>query len=187
LEEFRAVRIPVASYISYPGARDVVNSLRVWLCQQQAIDCSNCSSSQVMDICRALVWILDRQLFGFLGAGERSETFDSTSAILDRYGIHRIQFFYMDVGGEVARIEAPQWVMNDSELLGLVQAIVFDQCRRSGIYPPYPPALQEAHEQAVISTTERRLVETLVERVLARKGVVHTTSAKDRSKRRRAV
>lgn len=187
LEEFRAVRIPVASYISYPGARDVVNSLRVWLCQQEAIDCSNCSSSQVMDICRALVWILDRQLFGFLGAGERSEIFDSTSAILERYGIHRIQFFYMDVGGEVARIEAPQWVMSDSEMLGLVQATIFDQCRRSKVYPAYPPALQEAHEQAVISTVERRLVETLVERALARRGVVPTTSAKDRSKRRRAV
>ncbi len=93
LEEFRAAGIPVASYISYPGAQDVVNSLRVWLCRQEAIDCSNCSSSQVMDICRTLAWILDRQLFGLLGAGERSEIFDSTSAILERYGIHRIQFF----------------------------------------------------------------------------------------------
>lgn len=59
LDEFRALRIPVASYISYPGARDVVNSLRAWLCRQEAIDCSNCSSSQVMDMCRALAWILD--------------------------------------------------------------------------------------------------------------------------------
>ncbi len=187
LDQFRALRIPVASYISYPGARDVVNSLRAWLCRQEAIDCSNCSSSQVMDMCRALVWILDRQLLGFLRAGERSDIFDSTSAILDRYGVHRIQFFYMEVGGEVARIEAPQWVMGDSEMLGLIQAILFDQCRRSMVYPPYPPALQEAHEQAVISGAERRLVETLVERALARKGALYATSAKDRSKRRRAV
>ncbi len=87
----------------------------------------------------------------------------------------------------MARIEAPEWVMSDSEMVALVEATIFDQCRRSKVYPAYPPALQEAHEQAVISTAERRFVETLVERALARRGVVPTTSAKDRSKRRRAV
>lgn len=187
LDEFRALHIPVVNYISYPGARDVINSLRAWLCGQEAIDCSSCSSAQVMDTCRTLVWILDRQLFGFLRAGERSDIFDSTSAILDRYGVHRIQFFYMEVGGEVARIEAPQWVMGDSEMLGLIQAVLFDQCRRSMVHPSYPPALQEAHERAVISGAERRLVEALVERALARKGAMYATSAKDRSKRSRAV
>lgn len=187
LEDFRGAGIPVASYISYPGARDVVNSLRVWLCQGEAIDCGNCSASEVMGFCRALVSILDRQLFGFLRAGERSDMFESTSAILDQYGAHRIQFFYMEVGGEVVRIEAPQWVMRNSEMLGLMQAVVYDQCRRSAIQPPYPPALQEAHERAAISGAERQLVEGLVERALAREGIVYTRSAKDRSKRRRAV
>jgi hypothetical protein len=187
LESFRTVGIPIVSYISYPGARDTVNSLRVWLCQGQPIDCDNCSSPEVMDFCGALVGILDRQLFGFLGSGERSDIFESTSAILNQYGVHRIQFFYVEVGGEVVRIEAPQWVMRNSEMLDLVQALVYDQCRRSGVTPPYPPALQEAHEQTVISTTDRWLVEGLVEKALARKGIIYTKSAKDRSKRRRAV
>jgi len=87
----------------------------------------------------------------------------------------------------VVRIEAPQWVMRDEGLLGLVHALVYDQCQRSPDYPPYPPALQEAHEQAVITTAERRLVEELVERALAGQGFVYTRSAKDRSKRRRGV
>jgi hypothetical protein len=187
LDNFRDAGIPVASYISYPGARDVVNSLRVWLCQGKPKDCHNCTFVEVKDFCRALVGILDRQLFGFLRAGERSDVFDSSSAILDQYRVHRIQFFYMDVGGEVVRIEAPQWVMANSAMLNLVQTLVYDQCRRSGVFPPYPPALQEAHEQAVISTTERLLVEQMVERALARKGVFYTKSAKDGSKRRRAV
>ncbi len=187
LDRFRAADIPVASYISYPGARDVVNSLRVWLCQDQPIECLKCSSPELMDFCRVLVGILDRHLFGMLRAGERSDIFESSSAILDQYGIHRIQFFYLEVGGEVVRIEAPQWVMRNAKMLDLVQALVYDQCRRSGVYPPYPPALQEAPEQAVISTADRRLVEGLVERALARKGIIYTRSAKDRSKRRRAV
>ena len=45
----------------------------------------------------------------------------------------------------------------------------------------------EAHEQAVISTTERRVVEQLVEEALARRGVTYVRSAKDRSKRSRGV
>ena len=130
----------------------------------------------------------DRQLFeGLLEAGWRSDVFESTSAILDYYGSHRIQFFYLNVGGEVVRIEAPQWVMRNARMLDLVHALVYDQCQRSPDYPPYPPALQEAHEQAVITTAEKRVVEELVERALAERGIVYARSAKDRSKRRRAV
>ena len=72
-------------------------------------------------------------------------------------------------------------------MLHLVHALVYDQCLRSPDYPPYPPALQEAHEQAVITTAERRLVEELVERALAERGIVYARSAKDRSKRTRGV
>ena len=86
------------------------------------------------------------------------------------------------MGGEVVRIEAPQWVMRDGKMVDLLHALVHDQCWRSPDYPPYPPALQEAHEQAVITTAERRLVEELAER-----GIVYARSAKDRSKRRRGV
>ena len=68
---------------------------------------------------------------------------------------------------EIARVEAPQWVMNDPEMLDRVHSGVYDQCRRSGQYPPYPPALIEAHEQAVISTGDRRMVEEMVEKALA--------------------
>jgi len=131
---------------------------------------------------------LDRQLFeGLLQEGWRSDVFESTSAILEHYGSHRIQFFYLNVGGEIVRIEAPQWVMRDGRMLDLVHALIYDQCQRSPDYPPYPPALQEAHEQAVIATAERRLVEELVERALAEQGIVYARSAKDRSKRRRGV
>jgi hypothetical protein len=187
LDHFRDAGTPVASYISYPGARDVVNALRVWLCQSQPTDCANCPSPELKEFCQALMGVLDRQLFAFLETGQRSDVFESSSAILDRYGNHRIQFFYLEVGGEVVRMEAPQWVVASSEMLGLVQAIAYDQCRRSGLHPPYPPALQEAHEQAVITTTDRLVVEQLVERALARKGIAYTRSAKDGSKRRPAV
>jgi hypothetical protein len=189
LEEFRALHIPVIGYISYTGSHDLANTLRVWLCQDDPSDCDACSlSEEDRALCSFLSTTLDRRLFdGLLQDGERSDVFESKSAILERYGDHRIQFFYMNVGSEIARVEAPQWVMQNAGMLERVQAVIYDQCQRSGGYPPYPPALQEAHEQAVIGTAERRLVEELVEQALAERGVVYARSAKAYSKRRRGV
>jgi hypothetical protein len=191
LDRFRAGSVPVIGYISYTGSHDVANVLRVSLCQDDPSDCENCSlAEEQRALCNFLSTALDRQLFeGLLQEGWRSDVFESTSAILneEEYESHRIQFFYLNVGGEVVRIEAPQWVMRDGRMLDLVHALVYDQCQRSPDYPPYPPALQEAHEQAVITTAERRLVEELVERALAERSIVYARSAKDRSKRRRGV
>ena len=189
LDGFRAASVPVVGYISYTGSHDVANVLRVSLCQDDPSDCEHCSlAGDQRALCNFLSTALDRQLFeGLLQEGRRSDVFESTSAILDEYESHRVQFFYLNVGGEVVRIEAPQWVMRDGRMLDMVHALVYDQCQRSPDYPPFPPALQEAHEQAVITTAERRLVEELVERALAERGIVYARSAKDRSKRRRGV
>ena len=135
----------------------------------------------------ALAGIPDRDLFTFLPEGARSEVFGSSSQILEDYGEHQIEFFYVYVGGEITRIEVPQWVVADAALLDLVHAAVCDQCRRSSAVPPYPPALVEAHEQAVINTTERQVVEEMVEQVLRLHGKRIVRSAKDLSKRRRGV
>jgi hypothetical protein len=189
LDGFRAVSVPVGGYISYTGSHDVANALRVSLCRDDPSDCEHCSlAGEQRALCQFLGTALDRQLFqGLLEEGWRSDVFESTSAILKEYDSHHVQFFYLNVGGEVVRIEAPQWVMRDGGMLNLVHALVYDQCQRSPDYPPYPPALQEAHERAVITAAEGRLVEQLVERALAERGIVYTRSAKDRSKRRRGV
>jgi hypothetical protein len=189
LDGFRAASVPVVGYISFTGSHDVANVLRVSLCRDDPSDCERCSlAEEQRALCRFLGAAWDRQLLeGLLEEGWRSDVFESTSAILDHYGSHRIQFFYLNVGGEVVRIEVPQWVMRDARMLDLVHALVYDQRQRSPDYPPFPPALQEAHEQAVITTAEGRLVEQLVERALAERGITYARSAKDRSKRRRGV
>ena len=189
LNAFRQSSTAVTSYISFPGSHDVVNSLRVMLCDGEPGGCARCpQETEAQTLCRTMGGILDRQVFGaLLRPGERSDVFDSQSAVLDQYKEHRIQFCYLNVGGEIARIEAPQWVMRDPEMLDLAHAAILDQCQRSGQYPPYPPVLIEAHEQAVISTADRQAVELLIEQVLAAKGVFYTRSAKDRSKLGRGV
>ena len=75
---------------------------------------------------------------GLLRAGEWSDIFQSQSAILTNQE-HHIQFFCLNVGAEIARIEAPQWVMAGPAEIDLVHSAVFDQCRRSSQYPPHPP------------------------------------------------
>ncbi|MBC7262243.1 MAG: DNA double-strand break repair nuclease NurA [Chloroflexi bacterium] len=186
MSSLRQVGIPLAGYISYTDSRDVANSLRVWICQDLPNECEH-SKSNARDLCLALAKIRDRDLFHFLAAGERSELFASSSQILERYGEHRVDFFYLNVGREIVRVEVPRWVSANAELLGLLHASIYDQCQRSPGFPPYPPALLEAHEQAVITTAERRLIEELVERALGLRGQWVTRSAKDDSKRRRGV
>jgi hypothetical protein len=189
LDRFRQAGIPLTSYISYPGGQDVANSLRMSLCQGHPGRCEDCTLSPFeRELCQFLATVRDRQIFsGLLEAGQRSDIFESTSAILDRYGEHRIQFLYLHNGDEIVRLEAPQWVMRDEGQRDLVLGLVLDQCQRSAGYPSYPPVLQEAHEQAVISTGDRRLVEEMVASALAARGIVYIRSAKESSKQRRGV
>ena len=187
LERFQKAGIPVASYISYPGAQDVANSLRLLVCGRDPKHCGQCAeaSDEERALCQALADFRDQALFlRHLEPGQRSAIFESTSAILERYGEQRVRFFYLHTGEEIARLEAPQWVMEDETMRDLLHAAVADQCRRGG---GYPPALIEAHEQAVITSGERRLVEQMVEEALAAQGIVYVRSAKDRSKRERGV
>jgi NurA-like 5'-3' nuclease len=51
----------------------------------------------------------------------------------------------------------------------------------------YPLALQEAHEQAVVSPADREAFRLLVEEALARRGLPVYTSEKQRSKRLRSL
>jgi len=186
MDSLRDSRVPVAGYISFTDGRDVANSLRVHICEGQLNECDHCTNER-RSLCLEIAQMHDRDLFSFLGTGQRSELFASSSQILEQYGEHRIDFFYLSVGGEVARVEVPQWVRTNPDWLNLAHAIIMDQCRRSPGLPPYPPALQEAHEQAVITMTDRRVVEDMMERAMGQHGQKWAHSAKDESKRRRGV
>ena len=91
-------------------------------------------------------------------------------------------FFYLNVGQEMARVEIPSWVAEDETLLGLAHSLILDQCRRG---PGYPIALMESHEQAVITTSDRRYFAELVEDSLQDRRMPVYTSEKNRSKRLR--
>jgi NurA-like 5'-3' nuclease len=65
-------------------------------------------------------------------------------------------------------------------LLSLSHALVLDQCQRG---QGYPVAISEAHEQAVIHASDRRLFRQMVAEALERRGLPVYTSEKERSKR----
>jgi hypothetical protein len=129
--------------------------------------------------------LTDLALMSHLGPGERSARFASRSPVLRHYGPGGgLQFCYLNVGAEIARLEAPAWVCDDPALLDLVHAAIHDSCLRGW---GYPPALAEAHEQAVIGGGDREAFLRIVMEALNSAEAPAAWSAKQLSKNRRAV
>jgi hypothetical protein len=179
-------RICLASYISYPRSTDVVNALRIAVCPHDAADCDSfCPPGKERD-CDGVAGVRDRDMFiELLDEGERSGLFISPSRVIrEHYGQHRIYFFYLRVDDEIARVEVPQWVAEDTALLSLTHSLVLDQCRRGH---GYPVALSEAHEQAVVTGSDREKFWELVESEMVSERMHGTGSAKSLSKRTRWI
>ena len=186
LDRGRQQVIPIIGYISRPRSRDVVNALRVGLCPEDAPNYDRCPYERdERPPCAQIEGLTDRRLFAkLLKVGERSQVFGSASRILNKYGAHRIGFFYLHVGPEIVRVELPQWVGTDAALLDLVHAVAYDQAQKG---MGYPVALAEAHQQAVVRGAERDLFYDMVTAVFRRRGAVMAVSPKNLRKRRMTV
>ncbi len=84
-------------------------------------------------------------------------------------------FFYLNVGPEIVRIEIPKWVAKDVALLQRVHAMAHDQAQKG---QGYPVSLSEAHEQAVIRSSEREQFYRLLENLYIQKGLEVNLSRK---------
>jgi hypothetical protein len=176
----------MASYISATRSTDVVNALRVAVCPHEAANCDTyCPPTGKRD-CDALSGLVDSQLFvDLLAPGERSALFASRSKIVrEHYAEHAVHFFYLRLDDEIARVEIPQWVAKDKELVGFTHAVLLAQCERGH---GYPVALSEAHEQAVVTAADRENFWRLVEAGLIEQRLPTPTTGKSRSKRTRWV
>jgi len=179
-------RLALASYISFPRSTDVLNVLRVVVCPDDVPDCDKRCPPGKDRNCDGLAGVRDRDLFSsLLAEGERSALFISPSKIVaEHYGGHRVYFFYLRAEEEIARIEIPQWVAENAELLNLTHSLVYDQCKRGH---GYPVALSEAHEQAVVTGADRENFRELVESALIEEHLPAPSSGKSQSKRTRWV
>ncbi len=182
MDEFRDLRIPVAGYISFPGSTDVINALRVGLCPEKISYCNQCPYTDLPELpCAPIEGLTDRFLFStVLEPGEASPVFKSSSKILENYGDHHIYFFYINIGEEIARVEIPEWVARDAELLDRVHTLIFDQAKKG---KGYPVAIAEAHEQAVVRGKDRDFFFDLIREALVKSDFKVVVSRKGLSKR----
>jgi hypothetical protein len=58
-------------------------------------------------------------------------------------------------------VEIPKWVADDKEKLGMLHAVLVEQCRMMSARP-YPYLLHRAHEVAVVKQEEKYQVEQML-------------------------
>ena len=90
----------------------------------------------------------------------------------------------LNTGEEVARVEVPEWTARDKKLVELVHAVLVDQVEKGF---GYPAVLARADDRAVISLSDRTVLDTLVRQEMARRGFLARPSAKLHRKQVRTV
>lgn len=152
LDSFYQSKLFAAGYISLPKSKELVNLIRLELCNFNVEQCATIDSvAQLVDSTIAHF---------FLSPYSHSIVFKSNAKIGAYYPPHLIpHFFYMDVGAEIVRIEIPAWMAQDENCLRLITQIILDQATKGR---GYPVALAEAHEQAVIKGPDREFFYHLI-------------------------
>lgn len=172
--------VPIGGYVSRPAHKDVVNALRLTLCAE---GCDHTPGSA----CHALAQLTDAQMFRALlsSPGDRSPIFGSAARSLSWYPERqKIDFFYLNTGPEIARIEIPRWVAEDPDLRDQLHTLCFDQAAKG---QGYPICLAEAHERAVVRGPEREAFARLVENAFVRARLPLEQTRKAVSKRTRVL
>ncbi len=144
LERLAENHIVTASYVSAPRSCDLLTM--IWKPYSTG---SGRSESIFCDADLLADWLLEFH---------RTEFFPMTTAMAQEYSPQtRPWFCYFNVGDEIVRIEVLGWmVQNDRENKDSVIECVLSQiCDQALKGRGYPVALSEAHERAVIKTSDR--------------------------------
>jgi len=182
-EQMRSVNVPLFGYISASRSLEALNFLRLEACPKDTPDCmTHCAGIIDKLPCQVVEPLRDAALWGtLLKPGQRSPLFRSSARILDLYSSHRIYFCYINVGQEVARVEMPEWVAQNSSLLNQALSLTLAQVHKGY---GYPVALAEAHNQAVVRGGDRVRFFALLEQQMIRVGLRNVgTSYKEARKR----
>lgn len=170
-EQLYQQRIPVAGYISMPRSKELVNVL-LWYYQTRTDQTVGFDATRLLDTTLAHF---------FLTTHTRTGMFKNTAPISLQYPSHlRPWFCYVDVGYEMARIEVPQWIVEDAQLLETVIACAVDQSDKGR---GFPVCLSEAHEQAVVKGPDRDFFYQCVQRTAVAYGKNIINSQKSMKKR----
>ena len=181
--------VAVAAYTSRPRTTEAAGAVRLMLCDQGDAECNRLCSARHSELesCDRAAGFDDRELFELLlEPGHRSPLYRS-SHLAARFALGLTvgeqwnHFYYLGGGAEIARVEVPDWLADDPELLALSHAMLVKQCE---LGLGYPVVISEAHEQAVISGHDREEFRRMTLMLLEQRGLPTPESAKNVSKRR---
>jgi NurA domain len=182
-KQLKAAKVPLMGYLSASRNTEAVNFLRLLACNQVAPDCITfCPDQQEKVPCKKFETLRDTTLWGGqLQPGQRGTLWRSNARILDLYEGEEIYFCYVHVGTEIARIEIPSWVAEDSDLFNEALGLMLAQVQKGY---GYPVAIAEAHNQAVVRGGDRTRFFALLERQMIKAGLKNVgTSLKEARKR----
>lgn len=188
LAGLREAGIPIFGYLSHSRSSELLNCLRVWRCPYRQSDCrAMCGHLNEEDFPCSAVWPLaDRQLAGSrLPYRQRTPVFlsgASASRLLPE--AERACFVYVNVGYEVARLEFPRWLADESALFDVSLSSVLAQVDRGR---GYPVCLAEAHNLAVVRSQDRARFFDLLSRHLVEHGLKRVAVSPKESRKRRGI
>jgi len=157
-----------AGYVDRPGSDLVVRMLGI-------LD-PKAEENSGMNKERALAPLTDAFLFkDRLPPSERSAVFAIQSKSAQSFvGETALHFFYLNTGmvgkPSLARVEIPAWVAEDKEKVGLLHAVLLEQCKHLGAVP-YPYALHRSHEIALVSMMDKDQIEKMISREMISQGM----------------
>lgn len=155
LYQLQQNKILTAGYISLPKNKELINLLRLQLCN---FNFDACEAYKDVDP------LVDTNIAHFfLKPFTRSIIFKNHAKICELYPeqLHP-HFFYLHVGTEIGRVEIPAWIAADQTHVDLISRILIDQSIKGR---GYPVALAEAHEQAVIKGPDREFFYQLINKI----------------------
>ncbi len=182
-KDLRKAGIPMMGYLSASRSIEAMNFFRLSACPHKAPDCMSFCPNQMDKIpCKLFEGLRDSTLWSTqLKPGQRSPLWKSNSRIIELYGDQQIYFCYVHVGTEIARVEFPQWVVEDTEMFEESLGLMLAQVHKGY---GYPVALAESHNQAVVRGGDRSRFFGLLERQMIKAGLKNVgTSYKEARKR----
>ncbi|MGZ6250639.1 MAG: DNA double-strand break repair nuclease NurA [Candidatus Chromulinivorax sp.] len=155
LDQFYKHKMLIAGYMSLPKTKELVN-----LCKLKLVQFDN----QLLEKNLILERLTDADIAGlYLKPYQRSIVFKSKAPISYLYPEHLQPYFcYFHVHTEIVRIEFPAWIGRLDNFVDTICAIVADQVIKG---KGYPVCLFEAHEQAVVKSSDRDFFYQILEKI----------------------
>ncbi|WP_413173864.1 DNA double-strand break repair nuclease NurA [Anabaena azotica] len=182
-QQMRTAQIPIMGYLSASRNIEAMNFLRFLACPHPVPDCISYCPNQLEYVpCKIFESLRDTSLWATqLQPGQRSPLWRSNARILELYSDQIIYFCYVHVGTEIARIEVPAWVAENTAMFDEALGLMLAQVQKGY---GYPVAIAEAHNQAVVKGGDRSHFFALLEREMIKAGIKNVgTSYKEARKR----